>query len=564
MRIRSTPALVALALVAGLVPAMAQHTVPVDCASSAPEPQDAPTVGVADPAGDIRVIAVQVRQSLPAAASVGAFMQHLECLFATYVSPALPGDADEDGRQDLPTIVVLNEDLGLATIAAGARGEAARVFAAHGPKDPANIPGALGSFALVGGAFAPAIADVLAREPETSAQRAILAAATDTFVRAFMDTMSVLARRHGVYVVASNNQAEFRRSSDPREIAAYMDPSELAHPWYRGNDHVFVPVDDDRIPESVGVGRAGIDVTNQAWMWAPVDGVTEYAHATFDAINGAPLLPDDPRANIIHRTTKTPLTSLELEILDLSDQQDLTPTNTGPYCLLPQDDASCRARFGYGISLPAFMWGDTELHEPFTGDPCASNTSWMRCLDARGVTVFLQPEANPGMWADYIDQSWSPAAYQSLSWLDSAWRAVADRSVEHIRYAITPHLVGNLVDLTFDGQSVIFERCLPRASGDSCDGNVADTFVGASVFEACAPPARVDRCDDPLLEPYAGAHRETIVQAPWVLDDCPLCLGPISDRERLAARARAMQAGSMSPYENRYVETAIWADLDLD
>lgn len=553
----------ALALVAP-VAAGAQHGFDVDCVGTEPEPQDVPTVGVSDPDGDIRVIAVQVRQSIDAASGVGAFSHDMVCLFDRYVAPALPPDADHDGRRDIPTVVVLNEDLGLATIASGARGEAARLFAEHGPKDPANIPGALGSFGLVGAAYGPAVADVLAREPDTSPQRAILAAATDTFARTFMDTMSHLARWYNVYVVASNNQAEFRRSSDPREIVTYMDPYELERPWMRSNDHVFVPVDDDRIPETQGSGRAGIDVTNQAWMWAPVPGVTDYAHAEFDAVNGAPLLADDPRANVIHRTTKTPLTSLEIEILDLSDQADLTPRNTGPYCLRAADDAECRARFGYGISLPAFKWGDTKLHEPFSGEPCASSASWMRCLDARGVNVFLQPEANPGMWANYIDTSWDPPAYQSLSWLDSAWRAVADRSVTNIRYAITPHLVGNLVDLTFDGQSVIFERCLPRGSGDTCDGNDARTFVGASSFQPCAPPARVSRCDDPDLEGYAGAHRETIVQAPWVLEDCPLCLSPIDDRERLAARAQAMQAGTMSPYENAYIETAIWADLDLD
>jgi hypothetical protein len=183
----------------------------------------------------------------------------------------------------------------------------------------------------------------------------------------------------------------------------------------------------------------------------------------------------------------------------------------------------------------------------------------MRCLDARGVNLFLQPEANPGMWADYIDVSWSPPAFQALSWLDSAWRAVADPTVSNIRYAVTPHLVGNLVDLTFDGQSVIFERCLPRGAGTTCDGNNDSFgFVGTGTSVPCAGGVTA-RCDDPALAPYleaynAGAH--TLAQAPWVMDG--------NDREALAARARAMQAGSGSVFENAYIETAIYADLDFD
>jgi len=185
----------------------------------------------------------------------------------------------------------------------------------------------------------------------------------------------------------------------------------------------------------------------------------------------------------------------------------------------------------------------------------------MRCLDARSVSLFLQPEANPGCcWAGYIDGGWTPPAWQALSWMDSAWRAVADPSVEHIRYSVTPHMVGNLIDLAFDGQSAIFERCTVNQQ-DTCAGNTARSFVGAKDFIAC--PAAADHCDDPRLAAYAGARRESIVMAPWVIGDDPL-LSAGANRAMLADRANEMLAGSGSPFENGYLETAIWADLDVN
>jgi hypothetical protein len=117
-------------------------------------------------------------------------------------------------------------------------------------------------------------------------------------------------------------------------------------------------------------------------------------------------------------------------------------------------------------------------------------------------------------------------------------------------------MVGNLVDLTFDGQSSIFERCI-----DACT-NSPQTHVGADEFNPCAVDGQT-RCDDPKLERYAFAKAETMAMAPWVLPDnpCPLCVGPIANREVLAARARSMQAGTGTEFENDYLETAIYADL---
>jgi hypothetical protein len=142
--------------------------------------------------------------------------------------------------------------------------------------------------------------------------------------------------------------------------------------------------------------------------------------------------------------------------------------------------------------------------------------------------------------------------------MDSSWRAVADPT-SHIRYAVTAHMMGNLVDLAFDGQSVIFERCAINQY-DTCAGNTPRAFVGAKDFIPC--PAAANQCDDARLAAYSGVRRESLAMAPWVIDDDP-ALSPPANRDRLAARANAMLAGSKSPYENGYLETAVWADLDF-
>ena len=64
----------------------------------------------------------------------------------------------------------------------------------------------------------------------------------------------------------------------------------------------------------------------------------------------------------------------------------------------------------------------------------------------------MQDEANPGEWATYQAGGWQP-----LEWMASTWRAVTDPTV-HFRYNITPMMVGNLLDLPFDGQSAITAR----------------------------------------------------------------------------------------------------------
>ncbi|MGH2785496.1 MAG: hypothetical protein ACRDJ1_09545 [Actinomycetota bacterium] len=521
-------------------------------------------IGVADPAGDLRVFAMQYRQEISYAANYESYRHKMECLLLDYVVP--------NRSSSVPNVVILNEDIGLATLGLGTRGLIARTVAAGPVKDPQNLLGAIAAFAGVGAAYAPQVAYYAVQEPMTSAQRLILAAVTDTIVRAFMQTFSDLARKYDVYIVASNNQAEFRevRVADSPLAAVLIDPDLL--PRYLSGElsTVYEAVDSGGagFPADQGDAASGINVHNKAFMWSPNDGVEPYAQKRFSefALDGV-LTPADPRSNLVAVTKKTPITAIERMLLDLTDDNDMSLENTGPFPLpgegSPTHPLPAATRIGFGISLPAFEWGN-DFGQPFPGDGCADRTTWMRCLDQRGVNVFLQPEANPGCcWVDYIDLGWHPDAWQSLSWMDSAWRAVADPSLQSIRYAVTPHMVGNLIDLAFDGQSVIFERC-QIGETDTCAGNVPQAFVGAKDFVPCPPdPAADAPCDDPKLLAYAGPKRETIAMAPWVLADDP-SLDAVANRARLTERGHAMLAGAGGPYENAYVETALWADLDLD
>ena len=129
--------------------------------------------------------------------------------------------------------------------------------------------------------------------------------------------------------------------------------------------------------------------------------------------------------------------------------------------------------------------------------------------------------------------------WQPLSWMTSTWRAASDPTVS-FDYNVTPHLVGNLADLTFDGQTAITQRGLRGWS--RC------TYVGNSRFQG-GPPEN----DAASLEPYAGPKREFLALAPWVTPDAP--------RAALRATQAKLAPGSGDRLQNDYVETAIAADL---
>jgi hypothetical protein len=228
-----------------------------------------------------------------------------------------------------------------------------------------------------------------------------------------------------------------------------------------------------------------------------------------------------PLANLIADNRKAPLTSFEQAL-------GFRPGPAGGAAarrnLTPVAIPGTGARLGIATSLPAFQYGiATPAHA------CDDVTrTYMRCLDRLGANVVVQADANDGAWTG-ADGSDPAELWQPLSWMGSAYRAVSDPSV-HFAYAVNPFMVGNLADTPFDGQSAILERGL---RGRGCH------YVGNARL--------VPGDDDPVNRADAGSKPQFLALAPWVVRDGP--------------RATLRAAGHALPRSDRYVQTALIADL---
>jgi hypothetical protein len=173
----------------------------------------------------------------------------------------------------------------------------------------------------------------------------------------------------------------------------------------------------------------------------------------------------------------------------------------------------------------------------------------MRCLDRLGANLVMQDEANPGRWAG----QGGAGVWQPLEWMTSTWRAAADPTVS-FSYNVTPHLVGNLADLAFDGQTAITQRGLRgpgmRASGGSARGAQAGGASDGCTYVGNTQPLEAG---EERFRDEAGRKREFLAIAPWVAAD--------GRRARLREVGRKLAPGSRDAIENDYVETAIAADL---
>jgi hypothetical protein len=170
------------------------------------------------------------------------------------------------------------------------------------------------------------------RFPGLSPVSGIFVAATDTFARGFMSTFSDMARRYGVYIAGSNDQASFEETSDPVAIDALADPD---------------------LPRPASVFAAtSPEVHNRAFLWGPRDVRT-----------GGPAM----ERNLVAVNDKVPLTDIENEL-------QLTPGPSGGQAaidnLRPYAIPGTGARIGIATSLPAFAYGDP----PPGTDPCAAST----------------------------------------------------------------------------------------------------------------------------------------------------------------------------------------------
>jgi hypothetical protein len=445
--------------------------------------------GVTDPRGDLRVFGIQYKQVIENVQTYGTFRRAMRCLVKDFVLPYR-----EPGR---PTLVVFPEDVGLMTLAIGERGRAARGLAetqvggtrAGAPAGDQAPVGAAAGLQVLAAAYGPQVAAYRALYPDADPRKQLFLAATDTMVRAVNVTFSDIARDYGLYVVASNNQATYRESHDPVEVATFSDPE---------------------VDDGTAYVATTSRVTNNTWLWGPDD-----------------IRPDaaDGQRNLLFRNEKVPLTPIEQDLLAL----DPGPT-TGPAARRNAAGVKVAGfRLGFATSLPAFTYGTSFGRD--TDEPCADvSRTYMHCMDHLGVDVVVQAEANSVRWAGPGGRS----TWQPLEWMDSTWRAVADPAV-HFRYNITPHLVGNVFDIAFDGQSAITER--------GYDGKRRHYVGNARALDE----------DEQRWHRYAGGKREFLVLAPWVRKDGP--------REALRARGAELAPGSGSERENDYLQTAVYADL---
>ena len=362
---------------------------PASAAATCPSDATAPVVNLDAKKDAPRVFAMQVKLDPADVTSRAAYARKVECLLRTYV---LPHRAK--GR---PNLVVFNEDIGLLTGATGARFSDVRRIAADpaGDTSCAGAPSPCRAISLLN-----RFGELLRPErryygDEVTGLGAPFVLATDSIVRTFMGTFARAAKRHGLYVVASNDQAPFKQTRAKHAVAT-LAPDGAKSAYVATSNKVY----------------------NSVFLWGP---------------NG----------RVLAENRKLPLTPIEQAI-------GLTPGAATKANLRPFRIPGTKAKLGFATSLPAFQYGAEGT------DPCADiATTYMRCLDSLGANVVIQADANPGAWTgpdgDGI-QKWQP-----LSWMTLTWRAVADPTVS-FAYNVTPMLTGNLADLAFDGQTAITQR----------------------------------------------------------------------------------------------------------
>ncbi|WP_425146722.1 nitrilase-related carbon-nitrogen hydrolase [Deinococcus sp.] len=144
-------------------------------------------------------------------------------------------------------------------------------------------------------------------------------------------------------------------------------------------------------------------------------------------------------------------------------------------------------------------------------------------LERQGCTVLLQPDANGSPWTgkEGIYPAGQTPRDQPLAWLESAWQVTATSTT--IRYAVNPMVVGNLLDLSFDGQSAI--------TGPAAEAPTLQSYV--------------------MTDPRPGF----LALAPWVEAG--------SDLNRLRKVGQHLKAGSRHGRENAYRQDVLHADLTL-
>lgn len=203
----------------------------------------------------------------------------------------------------------------------------------------------------------------------------------------------------------------------------------------------------------------------------------------------------DPQGDLIGVTDKVHLTPDEQQ-----GGLDLTPGHLEDLRVFPTPVGD----LGVAISLDAFR------------------ADVIGRLEAQGCTVLLQPDANGSAWTAKEGLPPDPAHLrdQPVAWLESSHQVTTTSA--QIRYAVNPMVVGNLLDLTFDGQSAI--------TGRPEDAPTPRHYV--------------------LTDPRPGF----IALTPWVEE---------GDPDTLRRTGEHLAAHSGHPRENAYRTDVLHADLTL-
>ncbi|MCW5893546.1 MAG: hypothetical protein KIT14_23775 [bacterium] len=381
-------------------------------------------------------------------------------------------------------LVVFPESVGLIAAFIGSRGAGARL--------QASAPLAIASLFEPYGAQ---VAHYQAKYPGQPPVRYLVLALTDTLHRAFTETFRELAVAHGVHIAACADLAPARRidaAADPALVDLLRDPDE---------------------PERTYAYEAtSARPVNSTYVFAP---------------DGAILVPDG------HGGTLRAPAETGGVIRGSTDKAYLTPIEQPP----PGEPL--------GLALGAGPVRDLEVLDTPVGRLAIviSKDAWMPDVNARfaakGANLILQPEAFSS-WA-YDTAEWSPDVFKEGGFANlqrnPGWAANVNAS-----------LTGNLLDITFDGQSAILGRRTKTLPGP----------LGAE-------------------NAWIGQNPDTGFRAiaPWIVPDPGLgdpSLTLAQRRAQLAAQGAHLLPGSGIPCpgprvpgacENGYREAVVWHDVTL-
>ncbi len=446
-------------------------------------------------AAPVRVFAVGHKQRLDDAVTYQTFHAKMAALMdgaapdrGTFVQAGVDDVASHLIQHDPSApdraLVVFPESTGLIAAFIGSRGATARAQTSA----PAAIATLLGT-------YGPQFQHYAAKYPGQPPVRYLILALTDTLYRSFYETFRDLAVTHGVYLAASADIGVARRveeADDPALVALLRDPDEpgrtyayeAVSPLPYNTTFVFAPDGSVLVPD----GRGG---TRRAP--AQTGGVLS------GSINKAYLVP-------IEQPPPGEAAGLSLAAGPLTDVEVLdTPVG----------------RLGIVISKDAWM---VDVNDR---------------LAMKGANVILQPEAFDS-WA-FTTTEWSPDVFKEGGF------ATLQKQPE-FALNVNASMTGNLIDITFDGQTAILGRKEKTPPGPLGPDNA-----------------------------FAGQNPDTgfLAVAPWIVPDPGIADPSMSLAARRAALVTAGVAllpGSGIPCagplvpgacENGYREAVVWTDLDI-